>query len=154
MEDLIRAASALDHFCQDRGWKYCFIGGLALQYWGLPRLTRDVNLCLLTGFGNEAAFVDPLLGAFASRIAEARQFAIDNRILLLTTPEGIALDISLGRIPYEAKVVERSRSVEFLPKLRFGSLARQRFAAPWVLSSRHRSDLHNLRPRFVVRRPS
>ena len=36
-------------------------GGLAVQRWGEPRLTRDADLTLLTGFGKEARFASALL---------------------------------------------------------------------------------------------
>src|SRR5438552_3575923 len=31
-------------FCQEQGWRFCIIGGLALQRWGEPRLTRDIDI--------------------------------------------------------------------------------------------------------------
>ena len=57
---IYRAALALQAFCDERGWKACFIGGLAFQRWGEPRLTEDADLTLLTGFGGEEPFVDAL----------------------------------------------------------------------------------------------
>ncbi|NIP86375.1 MAG: hypothetical protein GTO03_12725 [Planctomycetales bacterium] len=115
MEDLVQAASSLQSFCVKRHWNFCFIGGLALQYWGRPRLTQDVDLCLLTGFGNEDAYINPLLAEYGARIDNPRDFALRNRVLLLKTSQGIGLDISLGAIPFEEQVVSRSRAVEFLP---------------------------------------
>ena len=40
---------------------------------------------------------------------------MSNRILLLKTPDGIGIDVSLGAIPYEEKAIERAKEVEFLP---------------------------------------
>lgn len=60
MIDLVSEATRLGEFLQARGWRYCFIGGLAVLHWGEPRLTRDLDLSLLTGFGGEAAYVDAL----------------------------------------------------------------------------------------------
>ena len=37
------------------GFRFCFIGGLALQRWGEPRYTQDVDLTLLCPFGEELA---------------------------------------------------------------------------------------------------
>ncbi len=54
----------------------CFIGGLAVQRWGEPRQTRDVDLTLLTGFGTERPFVDELLDAFDARLSDAATFAM------------------------------------------------------------------------------
>jgi hypothetical protein len=65
-----------------QGWQYCFIGGLALQRWGEPRETIDVDLTLLTGFGGEETFVRELLRHFEPRIAEADEFALAHRVLL------------------------------------------------------------------------
>ncbi len=117
MEDLIRTAHDLQEFCRRQDWRFCFIGGLALQYWGRPRLTRDVDLCLLAGFGNEEAFIDPLLTRYTSRVEGAGEFALANRVLLLATPDGVGLDVSLGGIPFEEQVVERACEVEYLPDL-------------------------------------
>jgi hypothetical protein len=47
------------------------IGGLAVQRWGDPRQTRDVDLTLLTGLGGEEAFVDPILEHYPPCIADA-----------------------------------------------------------------------------------
>ncbi|NQT38284.1 MAG: nucleotidyltransferase [Planctomycetes bacterium] len=115
MEDLIRIAHEFEQFCKRRDWRFCFIGGLALQYWGRPRLTRDVDLCLLAGFGGEEAFIDPLLAEYTARVEDAREFALTSRVLLLATPGGIALDVSLGGIPFEERMVERACEVEYLP---------------------------------------
>jgi len=58
---LFLAAQEVQHLCEGEGWDFCFIGGLAVQRWGEPRLTRDVDLTLLTGFGAEGAYVARLL---------------------------------------------------------------------------------------------
>ncbi len=54
MQDLILAAREVQEFLLARSWKFCFIGGLALQRCGIPRLTRDMDLSLFSGFGHEA----------------------------------------------------------------------------------------------------
>jgi hypothetical protein len=53
---VIRAAADLQAAGDAEGWRYCFIGGLAVQRWGEPRETVDVDLTLLTGFRDEARF--------------------------------------------------------------------------------------------------
>lgn len=115
MLDLIAEAVRLDNFLQSRGWRYCFIGGLAVQHWGEPRLTRDLDVSLLTGFGDEAIVVDALLTQYSPRIPTAREFALSRRVLLLRTAGGIGIDISLAAIPYENRAVSRAVSVEMLP---------------------------------------
>ena len=57
MNELIRVAADVQGFCESRCWRFCLIGGLALQRWGEPRETVDVDLTLLTGFGGEDPFI-------------------------------------------------------------------------------------------------
>ena len=99
MVDLVSAASVLQKQLEEHGWRFCFIGGLAVQHWGEPRMTRDLDLALLTGFGTEASFVDTLLASYRGRITDARTFALARRILLLQTESGIGIDISLAALP-------------------------------------------------------
>jgi len=50
MNALFIAAKEVADFMKARRWKFCVIGGLAVQRWGEPRLTQDADLTLLTGF--------------------------------------------------------------------------------------------------------
>ncbi len=115
MKSLFRAAAELEAFLVEQGWRYCFIGGIALQRWGQPRLTNDVDLTLLTGFGNEAPYVDALLGRYKARIPDGRDFALKHRVLLLRSQEGIPIDVALGGIAFEERIVSRATRYEFLP---------------------------------------
>lgn len=117
MNDLFVAAKELQEFCDSRGWRSCFIGGLAVLRWGEPRVTRDVDLTLLTGFGDEERYVDPLLARFTARIQAAREFALRRRALLLTSSGGAGIDVLLGALPYEALLVERATPFTFAPGL-------------------------------------
>ena len=108
MNPVYAAALELQIFCRDRRWRFCFIGGIAVQRWGEPRLTVDADLTLLTGFGGEESYVDALLGAFRARIEGAREFALRRRVLLVEATNTIPLDVSLGAIPFEERVIERS----------------------------------------------
>ena len=93
----------------------CFIGGGANFRWGTPRLTNDLDLTLLTGFGGEAAYVEVLLAEFESRIPNAAAFAEHNRVLLLRTHDGFGIDIALGAMPFEASAIDRSSKAELVP---------------------------------------
>jgi len=119
MIDLLQTAAALGTLLDSKGWKYCFIGGLAVQQWGEPRLTRDVDVTILTGFGGEETYIRELLSHFTSRIERADEFALANRVLLLRTSDGIDLDISLGGLPFEESVVRRAKKIEMLPGTTF-----------------------------------
>jgi hypothetical protein len=118
MRDLIAAASELQTFFDRRRWKYCFIGGLAVQKWGQPRFTSDVDMTLLTGFGREAGFIDTLLAHFDARFPDARAFALQNRVLLLKNKSGTDIDVSCGGFPFEESVVARARKITIIPGVR------------------------------------
>ncbi len=115
MKDLVEQALELQVLLDRQGWGFCFIGGIAIQRWGEPRLTRDIDLTLLTGFGREEMFIDFLLERFESRVGDARSFALRNRVLLLKTAQGTGIDAALGALPFEAEAVRRSRLVEYVP---------------------------------------
>jgi hypothetical protein len=96
------------------GWRFCFIGGLAVLRWGEPRFTRDVDATLLCPFGEEESFADPLLASgYVGRVSDARDFARRNRVVLLQAANGIPIDVALGALPFEEGVVERSSLFEF-----------------------------------------
>jgi len=113
MNKLFEAAKEVCDFMAARQWKFCIIGGLAVQRWGEPRLTQDADLVLLTGFDNAESYVDTLLDRYASRREGAREFALINRVLLLTATNGTPIDISLAALPYEEEVLARSTPFEF-----------------------------------------
>jgi hypothetical protein len=115
MNALLQAAAQLQRFCDLKKWSMCFIGGLAVQRWGEPRLTKDADVTLLTGFGNETAFIDPLLAAYDARIANAKRFALSNRVLLLESKSGVPLDIAMGAMPFEENSIHRASLISSSP---------------------------------------
>lgn len=108
MNPIFVAALEAQEFCLARGFRFCFIGGLSLQRWGEPRLTQDVDLTVISGFGREPEYADQFLSVFAPRIPEAREFALRHRVLLLLGRDGIPLDVALGAMPFEERAVSRS----------------------------------------------
>jgi hypothetical protein len=105
---LYKTAQGLQEFCLQRQWKFCFIGGLAVLRWGQIRVTKDVDMTLLTGFGGEETYVDQVIERYRLRPVCSRDFALANRVLLVEDKEGIPVDIALGAIPFEERAIERS----------------------------------------------
>lgn len=68
MNNVFQAAAELQEICESNQWKFCFIGGLALQRWGEPRQTVDVDLSLFAGFGKEQPFIEKLLKHFDAKL--------------------------------------------------------------------------------------
>ncbi|MGH9364027.1 MAG: nucleotidyl transferase AbiEii/AbiGii toxin family protein, partial [Thermoanaerobaculia bacterium] len=115
MIPIFAAALEVQDFCRSQGWSFCFIGGLAVQRWGEPRLTQDVDLTILTGFGREAEFIDALLGKLTARRPDARDFALRNRVVLLQSSARIPIDVSLGALAFEERLVKRASCHMFSP---------------------------------------
>lgn len=115
--DVLDAALRLQEFCRSQDWRFCFIGGLAVQKWGEPRVTDDVDLTLLTGLGTEAPFIDALLALewVEPRMPRAREFAQTRRVLLLQTKGGVGIDIAMGAFPFEEEAVRRAQEITLLP---------------------------------------
>lgn len=109
-ESLWQSAVALESFLRSQGFLHCFIGGVALQRWGEPRTTRDLDITLLSGFGNEGPVIDAILREFDARIDDAASFAKLNRILLVEDERHTPIDVSLGAMPFEERTIERSSS--------------------------------------------
>jgi len=110
---LLPAALEIQSFFDEKNWQFAFIGGLALFRWGQQRVTKDVDGTLLTLFTDEEMYVDAILERFKSRISDAREFALRNRVLLLTASNGVGIDFSLGGFPFEQNAVERSSLFEY-----------------------------------------
>ena len=115
MNPLFQAGLEFQRFIQEKEWRFCFIGGLAVIRWGEVRVTQDVDLSLLSGFGNEDIYVDSLLSRFKSRISDAQEFALTNRVLLLIASNEVAVDISLAGLPFEQEMIERATLFSYAP---------------------------------------
>lgn len=50
MIEVIKAAAELQAICKSEGWRFCFIGGLAVLRWGEPRETVEADLILLSAW--------------------------------------------------------------------------------------------------------
>jgi hypothetical protein len=118
MNALYVAAKELCDFMASRKWRFCIIGGLAAIRWGEPRATMDVDMTLLTGFGDEERFASELLLTFPPRIPGALELALQRRVLLLRASNGKDIDISFGALPFEERVIQRATLFEFASGIR------------------------------------
>jgi hypothetical protein len=117
MNGIFEAALEIQTFCQQRRWRSCIIGGIAVIRWGEPQATQDVDVSLLTGFGSEAKYIATILKHFAARRDDAQQFALENRVLLIRASNGVDIDVALAGLPFEEQMIERSSAFPFAPDL-------------------------------------
>ena len=106
--DLMRLAVRVCRVLKQLKIRGCCIGGVALQRWGQVRQTVDVDLTVHAPFGAENFVIDQLLTKFQPRISDVRQFAVETRVLLLQSEDQLGIDVSLGALEYELRVIERS----------------------------------------------
>jgi predicted nucleotidyltransferase len=90
------------------------IGGVAASLLGTPRFTADVDAVVLLGLEDLQPFIDAASKEdLQPRTADPIRFARRTRMLLLRHPaSGIDIDISLGVLPFEIEMIQRSRLVE------------------------------------------
>ncbi|MFO8034079.1 MAG: DUF6036 family nucleotidyltransferase [Candidatus Bipolaricaulota bacterium] len=112
---LLEGAAEVARFLEHEDIPYFLIGGLAVQQWGEPRMTRDVDITVLVPSEELPAAVDSVLAAFPPRITDARAFALRHRVLLVEVEGEVPVDISLGIPGYEEEAVQRARWVH-VPK--------------------------------------
>jgi len=153
MKTLIQTASGIQAFFRERNWRFCFIGGIALQRWGRPRLTVDIDICLLTGFREEDKYIKILLSHFLTRIDDAERFALKNRVLLLKSKEGIGIDIVVAGLPFEEKMMERASEFEFLPGIKLVTCSAEDLIIMKSFADRPQDwvDVESILKRFIGR---
>jgi len=88
--------------------RYVLIGGIAVQHWSEPRFTRDIDATVVVQPGKEEDALAVLTSVFTPRIPDFIQFALQYRVIPLTSSQGVDLDISFGLPGYEETVMERS----------------------------------------------
>ncbi len=102
------SAIELQKFLEASRYSFCFIGGIAYQRWGEPRVTDDMDVTVITGFGNETPVIQAVLKRYQARVSDASGFALQTRVLLIQDIAGFGIDMSLGALPFEERIVSRS----------------------------------------------
>ncbi|MCI0476792.1 MAG: nucleotidyltransferase [Anaerolineales bacterium] len=108
---LLQAAWELHQFFTEREIPYAIIGGMAVQHWGEPRVTLDIDLTVMFPHGI-AEFVALVSTRFQIRSADPVDFARQTRVVLIQTANAVAVDISLGVPGYEDQVMQRAAEYE------------------------------------------
>ena len=67
MNPLFVSAHEIQAFFLSQPWRFCFIGGLTVLRWGEVRTTQDVDVSLITEFGQEDSYVSTILQSFQPR---------------------------------------------------------------------------------------
>lgn len=146
MNDLFGAAREIADFMAQRQWRFCIIGGLAVQRWGEPRTTLDADMVLLADWGSEESYVTAILERFPSRLRNGKEFALSHRVILIRASNGKDVDISLGALPFEMNMVQRAVPVEFAPGIKLPCCTAEDLIVMKAFASRPRdwSDIESV----------
>jgi len=106
------AAWELHQFFSAKGIPYAIVGGIAVGVWGEPRFTQDVDVTVLVPPGEESEVIGEILSHFTPRMADAKEFALKHRVLLVKSKRGCDVDISFGLPGYEEEVIRRAVDYE------------------------------------------
>ena len=115
MNLLCESGLEMQTFIHNEGWEFCFIGGLAVIRWGEIRMTQDIDISLSVDFGYEEKYLNILLKHFRSRISDAFDFALNNRVLLLKASNNVPVDIAIAGFPFEKEMIKRGSLFLFQP---------------------------------------
>jgi len=107
LSPVYEAAVDLQSVCREHGWSFCFIGGVAVQRWGIERFTKDADLTLMTDFINDEPFARALLSRFEPFRPDAMDIALRARVLFLRHANGVPIDVALGGTEFERRSVSR-----------------------------------------------
>ena len=107
-DKLWRAAQSLDEFLRSCHFTYCLIGGIAIQRWGEPRMTQDVDASVFVEIGAEMAMITSLLARYEGRIPDVADFAVQARVVLLRDRTGCPLGVAFAGLEFEQRMFERA----------------------------------------------
>ena len=93
----------------------CLIGGMVVSRWGQPRATTDADFSVLAPYGEEEHLLDTLLARFRPRTSDARAFALDRRVFLLETADGVKIDVALAAFPFEVEAIDNATPWKLAP---------------------------------------
>ncbi len=145
MSDLLVAAREVLQWLQEADVPACLIGGLAVQRWGEPRLTQDVDITVLAG-EREDALLEACSARFRPRVAAAVEFARTRRVLLVSASNGVAVDLALGSISFEREVIDRGSDYDYAPEMRLRTCSAEHLIVYKAVAARPRdvADLEGI----------
>ncbi len=111
IEPLLAPLAALQRLLEKLDNQGVIIGGVAVGFLGKPRLTADADAMVLLSIDDLPGFLALAKqeGLFP-RGENPEEFARHNRVVLLRhNQSGVDVDISLGMLPFEVEMVERSK---------------------------------------------
>ncbi len=116
--ELTDTITLIDESIREVGLDYAIIGGVAVILRGYERSTQDVDAVVLEADTHLSALISAFMrNGLEFRIAEGEEFARKNRVMLLKGPDGTSADISMGALPFEYEMIQRSTQEQVFESL-------------------------------------
>ncbi len=113
MNDLFDAAWEIHQFLSQHKIAYAIIGGFAVQQWGVPRLTVDVDLTVFTPIEQGTDELVRLIHTqFPRRVSDPYELARRARLIVTRASNGRGIDISFAIPGYWDEMLERTTDFE------------------------------------------
>ncbi|MFI5384888.1 MAG: nucleotidyl transferase AbiEii/AbiGii toxin family protein [Fimbriimonadales bacterium] len=103
------AALRLTAAMESGGYSFAVIGGLAVIIRGYDRFTRDIDAVVWDADERLEHLIQHLSKhGLTLRESDGLSFARRYRVILLQTPREYQVDVSMGLVPFEREVIDRS----------------------------------------------
>ena len=116
MTRVFEAAWEMHSYLTRKRIPYVFIGGIAVQKWGLPRFTKDVDLTVSVPVEETEKFIVRIARSFRGRVADLQKFARQTRVVPIYANNGCDVDISLALPGYEDILMQRAQQFKLAPR--------------------------------------
>jgi hypothetical protein len=138
MMNLFASVTQLQALLDSHGIGSIVIGGIAVAAWGEPRLTRDVDLKVLSGRNEASTLIEILLPKYQI-LSEQPEAAIRKQALLfIRDRDGTRLDLLIADTPYDIHAVRRGTVVEISPGIRIRVCSPEDLIIYKLISTRQR----------------
>jgi hypothetical protein len=116
MLPIYEAAWEMHQYLTRKRIPYVIIGGIAVQKWGRPRLTKDVDLTIAVPIEETEKIIEHIESKFKSRVPNLKEFARQTRVVLIYASNGREVDVSLALPGYEDLLMQRAQSFKLAPR--------------------------------------
>lgn len=108
MNPLFACAEEVQDYCRSRDWGFCLVGGIAVMRWSGHRVTPDVDLEVVTPFGDEPTMIEGFYRRFEPRFEDCREFSARTRVVKFIASNGVTVDVALGRSRRLLRMISRA----------------------------------------------
>ncbi len=115
MNPLQQAVVEVCAFLENEQIPYALIGGYATQFYGEPRMTHDIDIEIAVDERDATQVFQKLATVFHPRIADALEFALQHRVLLLEASNGVPVDVILALPGYGEQIARRAKRITIAP---------------------------------------